>query len=131
MSEEYVLTIAREAILTALYVAAPLLLLSLLVGLGISIFQATTQIQEQTLSIVPKIVAIYVGIIFFGNWMLSLMISITTKLFTRHSMSGLYEQEIGETQWAELILLFIRLTALLVTLRFFRLHSTPAMAKIG
>ena len=58
MSQEYVLAIAREAIFTTLTVAAPILILSLLVGLGISIFQATTQIQEQTLTFVPKLVAI-------------------------------------------------------------------------
>lgn len=89
MSQEFVMSIAREAVLTALYVAAPVLLLSLLVGLGISIFQATTQIQEQTLTFVPKIIAIFLGVLLFGNWMLNLMIDLTTRLFTQLSTLGL------------------------------------------
>jgi flagellar biosynthetic protein FliQ len=58
------------------------LLLALVVGLIISIFQATTQIQEQTLAFVPKIVAVLVGIVFFGPWMLSKMISFTYEIFS-------------------------------------------------
>ncbi|MGI6658895.1 MAG: flagellar biosynthesis protein FliQ [Dethiobacteraceae bacterium] len=85
MSQEYVLAIAREAIFTTLTVAAPILILSLLVGLGISIFQATTQIQEQTLTFVPKLVAILVSMLFFGNWMLKMLMAITIKLFTEMS----------------------------------------------
>ena len=54
-----------------LLICGPLLLLALVVGLIVSIFQATTQIQEQTLAFVPKIVAVLLGIIFFGPWMLS------------------------------------------------------------
>jgi flagellar biosynthetic protein FliQ len=57
------------------------LLLALGIGLLVSIFQATTQIQEQTLAFVPKIVAVFVGIIFFGPWMLSRMISFTYEIF--------------------------------------------------
>jgi flagellar biosynthetic protein FliQ len=85
MSQEYVLAIAREAIFTTLTVAAPILILSLLVGLGISIFKATTQIQEQTLTFVPKLVAILVSMLFFGNWMLKMLMAITIKLFTEMS----------------------------------------------
>ncbi|NLM53108.1 MAG: flagellar biosynthesis protein FliQ [Firmicutes bacterium] len=89
MSQEFVMGIAREAVLTALYVAGPLLLISLLVGLGISILQATTQIQEQTLTFVPKIIAIFLGVLLFGNWMLNIMIDLTTRLFTQLSTLGL------------------------------------------
>ncbi|NLZ38493.1 MAG: flagellar biosynthesis protein FliQ [Firmicutes bacterium] len=85
MSQEYVLAIARDAILTTLTVAAPLLIIGLMVGLLVSIFQATTQIQEQTLTFVPKIVAILIGLLLFGNWMLNILISITTRLFTEMS----------------------------------------------
>ena len=56
-----------------LLISGPLLLLALVVGLFVSIFQATTQIQEQTLAFIPKIVAVLVGLIFFGPWMLSHM----------------------------------------------------------
>ncbi|NLP38054.1 MAG: flagellar biosynthesis protein FliQ [Firmicutes bacterium] len=89
MSQEYVMSIAQEAVLTALMVAGPLLIISLLVGLGISIFQATTQIQEQTLTFVPKIIAIFLGLLIFGNWMLNLMIGLTTRLFTQISTLGM------------------------------------------
>jgi len=83
------MSIAQEAVLTALMVAGPLLIISLLVGLGISIFQATTQIQEQTLTFVPKIIAIFLGLLIFGNWMLNLMIGLTTRLFTQISTLGM------------------------------------------
>jgi flagellar biosynthetic protein FliQ len=65
-----------------LLICGPLLILALVVGLIISIFQATTQIQEQTLAFVPKIVAVLLGIIFFGPWMLSQLLSYTTDIFS-------------------------------------------------
>ncbi|HKM38852.1 MAG TPA: flagellar biosynthesis protein FliQ [bacterium] len=80
MSEEFVLSIGRDALYTVLLVAGPLLLLSLCVGLIISIFQATTQIQEQTLSFVPKIVAILTGLVFLGPWILQVMSEFTVGL---------------------------------------------------
>jgi flagellar biosynthetic protein FliQ len=82
VSEEFVLSIGRDALYTALLVAGPLLLLSLLVGLIISIFQATTQIQEQTLSFVPKIVAVFLGLVVFGPWMLQIMRDFTVRLIS-------------------------------------------------
>ena len=60
--------------------AGPLLLLSLSVGLLVSIFQATTQIQEQTLSFVPKIVTVFLGLVIFGPWMLKIMRDFTVRL---------------------------------------------------
>ncbi|NLG85992.1 MAG: flagellar biosynthesis protein FliQ [Firmicutes bacterium] len=80
MSEEFVLSIGRDALYTTLLVAGPLLLLSLLVGLIISIFQATTQIQEQTLAFVPKILAVFLGLMIFGPWMLQIMQEFTVGL---------------------------------------------------
>ena len=56
---------------SSLLTSGPLLIVALVTGLAVSIFQATTQIQEQTLAFVPKIVAVLVGIVFFGPWMLS------------------------------------------------------------
>jgi len=82
VSEELVLNIGREALYTALLVAGPLLLLSLSVGLIVSIFQATTQIQEQTLSFVPKIVAVLLGLALFGPWILQTMREFTIRLVT-------------------------------------------------
>ncbi|SOC35553.1 flagellar biosynthesis protein FliQ [Ureibacillus acetophenoni] len=75
MTEEMVISIAEQAIWTVLIVAGPLLLIALVVGLMVSIFQATTSIQEQTLAFVPKIIAVLVAIIFFGPWMISQMTS--------------------------------------------------------
>jgi len=71
MSEEMVIAIAERAIFIVLVTSGPLLLVALVSGLLVSIFQATTSIQEQTLAFVPKIVAVLVAIIFFGPWMLS------------------------------------------------------------
>lgn len=82
MSQEFVISLGRDALFTALLVAGPLLGLSLLVGLLVSIFQATTQIQDQTLAFVPKILAVMFGIVAFGPWMLQVLIQFTTRLFT-------------------------------------------------
>ncbi|MFD2044116.1 flagellar biosynthesis protein FliQ [Ornithinibacillus salinisoli] len=80
MSSEFVLSLAEKGIYTILLVTGPLLILALAVGLLVSIFQATTQIQEQTLAFIPKIVAVLVGLIFFGPWMLSKMVEFTADL---------------------------------------------------
>ncbi|MGM8364124.1 flagellar biosynthesis protein FliQ [Virgibacillus sp. W0181] len=81
MSNEFVLSLAEKGIYTILLVAGPLLILALAVGLLVSIFQATTQIQEQTLAFIPKIVAVLLGIVFFGPWMLGQMIEFTIDLY--------------------------------------------------
>lgn len=74
MSESFVVSIGNQAITTALTVAAPVLLVSMVIGLIISIFQAVTQIQEQTLTFVPKLLAIIVVFIILGPWMLQTII---------------------------------------------------------
>lgn len=81
MNPGVVLDIGREALTIMLIISAPLLAIALIVGLLISIFQATTQIQEQTLSFVPKIVAVLGAIILFGPWMLTMLLNYTQKLF--------------------------------------------------
>jgi len=81
MSSEFVLALAERGIYTVLLVTGPLLLLALGVGLLVSIFQATTQIQEQTLAFIPKIVAVLIGLIFFGPWMLTTMVEFTKDIF--------------------------------------------------
>lgn len=75
MTQEMVISIAERAIFIVLIVSGPLLLVALVSGLLVSIFQATTSIQEQTLAFVPKIVAVLLALIFFGAWMLSQMTS--------------------------------------------------------
>jgi flagellar biosynthetic protein FliQ len=76
-----VVDIAQRALLIVIYVAAPMLGLSLIVGVAISIFQATTQIQEQTLTFVPKIIAVIAAIAVFGSWMLRILINYTQDLY--------------------------------------------------
>ncbi len=75
MSQEMVISVAERAVFIVLIVSGPLLLVALVSGLAVSIFQATTSIQEQTLAFVPKIVAVFVAIIFFGAFMLSQLTS--------------------------------------------------------
>jgi flagellar biosynthetic protein FliQ len=81
MEQQTVIDLAQRALLVVLYVSAPMLGLSLIVGLAVSIFQATTQIQEQTLSFIPKILAVIAGIALFGSWMLQVLIEFTQGLF--------------------------------------------------
>lgn len=81
MNSEFVISVAERGIYTILIICGPLLILALVVGLLVSIFQATTQIQEQTLAFVPKIVAVLLGLIFLGPWMLTHMISYATEIF--------------------------------------------------
>lgn len=81
MNSQFVVSLAEKGIYTVLAVTGPLLILALSVGLLVSIFQATTQIQEQTLAFIPKIVAVLAGLVFFGPWMLSLMVEFARDIF--------------------------------------------------
>ncbi|MBN4067648.1 MAG: flagellar biosynthetic protein FliQ [Alkaliphilus sp.] len=81
MDESIVIELGQQAMYTILLLSAPMLGIGLLVGLAVSIFQATTQIQEATLAFIPKIVAILAAIVLFGPWMLSVIIDYATDLF--------------------------------------------------
>lgn len=81
MSEIVIMTIVKKALVTGLMVAGPILIISLVVGLIISIFQATTQIQEQTLTFVPKLIAIILVLVLGGPWMLNKLVMLTNELF--------------------------------------------------
>lgn len=81
MSPEFVLDIAQRAITTLLMVAAPILGMGLGVGLLVSIFQATTQIQEPTLAFVPKIAAVFVSLLIFGGWIMRMIVTFTHDLW--------------------------------------------------
>lgn len=81
MTQNQIIYMAKEAMWTVLLVGGPLLALSLLVGLVVSIFQAMTQIQEQTLSFIPKLVVVAAALLLLGPWMLNIMTSYTTNLF--------------------------------------------------
>jgi flagellar biosynthetic protein FliQ len=80
MGSEFVIRLAGEAVYTVLKASAPMLIVALVIGLIISIFQATTQIQEQTLAFVPKIVAVLFSILIFGPWILSTLVDFTFNL---------------------------------------------------
>ncbi|MEW9667648.1 flagellar biosynthesis protein FliQ [Ammoniphilus sp. 3BR4] len=81
MSPEGVINLAKNSVYMILLVTAPVVGIGLLVGLLVAIFQATTQIQEQTLAFVPKIVAILVALIIFGPWMLTQLVDYTYHIF--------------------------------------------------
>jgi flagellar biosynthetic protein FliQ len=86
MSGDLVIQIGQEALTIVLLICAPMLGLGLTVGLMVSVFQATTSIQEQTLAFIPKIVAVFVAILVFGPWMLSIMVEFCTAIFTNLPM---------------------------------------------
>ena len=81
MSGDTAVQIGREALYMVILVSAPMIGLGLLVGVIVSIFQATTQIQEQTLAFVPKIIAVFVAVLIFGPLMLTLMVDYTRQIF--------------------------------------------------
>ncbi|MCM3709928.1 flagellar biosynthesis protein FliQ [Sporosarcina luteola] len=81
MTGEVVIAIAERAVWVILLTSGPLLIVALVSGLVVSIFQATTQIQEQTLAFVPKIIAVLVALIFFGPWMLARVTAFATDIF--------------------------------------------------
>ncbi len=81
MSQEIILNIASEALWTIIVTAAPLLLISLAVGLIVSVFQTVTSIQEQTLTFIPKILSIFVGLMILGSFMLTKMVGFMENLW--------------------------------------------------
>lgn len=81
MSESFVGGVVKDALTTVILTSAPILLIALAIGLLISIFQATTQIQEQTLTFVPKILAVFAALIIFGTWMLHNLEGLTIRMF--------------------------------------------------
>jgi len=82
MNNVDMIKLAQDAIRTVLFSSAPMLIISLLVGLIISIVQAVTQIQEATLSFVPKIIAVFLSMLLFGPWIFRLLTQLATDLFT-------------------------------------------------
>ena len=83
MTPEFVLDLGRQALLITLMLAAPMLVLGLTIGVLISILQSVTQIQEMTLTFVPKIIVTMVAIIFFGPWMLRIIMAFSTQLISQ------------------------------------------------
>ena len=81
MTDTAVLHIALQTMLVTAKLCAPMLLTSLCVGFGISMFQSATQIQEYTLAFVPKLIGVGVALLICGHWMLSTMLTFTSQLF--------------------------------------------------
>lgn len=81
MSQEMVVAIGREALTLTLMVSGPMLLFGLVIGVLISIFQAVTQINEMTITFVPKIVAVAAALLLFLPWMINLIVDFTNRMF--------------------------------------------------
>jgi flagellar biosynthetic protein FliQ len=82
MTPELLVSMGKEAIMLTIMLSMPMLGLGLIVGLSISVFQAVTSIQEMTLTFIPKILAVFLGLLFFAPWMLEKMTTYTIKLIT-------------------------------------------------
>jgi flagellar biosynthesis protein FliQ len=80
MTPETVINLVRQGLEVTILVSAPMLLTALVTGLLVSVFQAATQINEMTLSFIPKLLAIFVALVVAGPWMLSLMVDFTRRL---------------------------------------------------
>jgi flagellar biosynthetic protein FliQ len=81
MTPESVMTLGQQAIELTLMLAAPMLLSALVIGLLVSIFQAATQINEQTLSFIPKLVGIFIALVLLGPWMVNMMVDFIQRLY--------------------------------------------------
>ena len=82
MTVDVVMDITRQALFLIIKVSLPVLLVSLCVGLAVSIFQTVTSIQEQTLTFVPKVLSIFFSIIIFGNWIMTSIVEFMTELWS-------------------------------------------------
>ena len=80
MTPDMVIKLAEQSIYTIIIVSAPMLLIALAVGLIVSVFQAMTQIQEQTLAFIPKILAVFISLVVFGPWILTILLDYTRDL---------------------------------------------------
>ena len=86
MTIDTVSDLTRSTLYVIITTAAPLLLISLVVGLTVSIFQTVTSIQEQTLTFVPKVIAIFTGLMVIGHWMMNNMVTFTQNLWADFSL---------------------------------------------
>ncbi len=86
MTTAEVVSIAKDALYTIIITSTPVLLISLVIGLVISIFQTVTSIQEQTMTFVPKIIGIFLGLMLLGGWMLENMVTYMEVLWSNFSL---------------------------------------------
>jgi len=82
MTPDFIVSIGKETIWMVLIVGAPMLVLGMIVGIAIAVFQAATQIHEMTLTFVPKIVAVLVALLLFLPWIMRMLIDFTVRLYT-------------------------------------------------
>ena len=88
MNPEQVIHVGRQAVEPVLLTAAPMLIAAMVIGLLISIFQAATQINEQTMTFIPKIVAVFVTLLIFGPWIIELLVTFTTGILAQIATIG-------------------------------------------
>ena len=88
MNEAVVLALAREALIVSLLVGAPVLGVSLVIGIVVGIIQAVTQVNEMTLTFVPKLVGVFVAMLIFGPWMMEIMLGFSAGLFANMGSYG-------------------------------------------
>jgi flagellar biosynthetic protein FliQ len=86
MAMENVAELVGQALFLIIQVSLPVLLVSLVIGLAVSIFQTVTSIQEQTLAFIPKIIAVFIAVMFFGKWMIQLIVEFMTNVWTNFSL---------------------------------------------
>ena len=86
MTVEAVADMTRDALYLIIRIALPVLLVSMIVGLIVSIFQTVTSIQEQTLTFVPKIICVFLALVFFGPWMMNSMVNFMVDLYSAFSL---------------------------------------------
>ena len=86
MNELIIVDLAREALRTAIYVAGPALIVSMIVGLSISVFQVVTSLQDQTVAFVPKVLAVMMVVVISFPWMMRMLIQFTTRMFTEFNV---------------------------------------------
>lgn len=86
ITSEMVIDIAKDTIFTTIIASAPLLVISLIIGLVISIIQTATSIQEQTLTFVPKVLCVFLGMMIFGSWILNLIVEFMVRLWSNFSL---------------------------------------------
>ena len=86
MTPEFVVEFAKQAIILTIYLSMPMLGLGLIAGLAISVFQAVTQIQEMTLTFVPKILAVFIGLLFAAPWMMEKLTTFTANILANIPM---------------------------------------------
>ena len=88
MNEAVVLGLGRQALLVALEIGAPILGVSLVVGIVVSIIQAVTQVNEMTLTFVPKLIGVFVAMLIFGPWMMETLLDFSAGMFANMAMYG-------------------------------------------